>query len=255
MILVLCCTHIDVKDNNIAAIASAASSRIIGGTSIDISLVPYQVGLSVGGDFKCGGVIVSTTAVITSAQCVKGVTVSTITVRAGSSFRSTLGTVHTVSSLVIHPSFSSTTYDYDIAILRFSTAFTLGTTVGVATLPSVGETLAAGSVANVTGWGLSAVGGTSFSGNLQVTQVPIVATSVCTAALSRINTITDRMLCAGYTTGGHDVCTGDTGGPLTYGGKVVGLVSWGASCGAIGSPAVYAKISTLRAWISTEAGV
>lgn len=213
----------------------------------------------INGDFKCGGVLVSTTAALTAAQCVNGwdlpifphdfsssncygvfglfnwilysVTVSTITARAGSAFRTSQGTLKTVSSVVIHSSYSSTTYDYDIAVLKIATAFTLGTTIGVATLPSVNEIVSAGSVAQVSGWGITTVrifflqgnphwcafyghfvsqfwqiGGTSFPGYLQVASVPVVANSVCSAAYTRINAITDRMICAGYTTGGVDVC-------------------------------------------------
>lgn len=66
--------------------------------------------------------------------------------------------------------------------------------------------------------------------------------------------IADSMLCAGRVEAGRpDGCYGDSGGPLLYKGLVIGLVSFGYSCGHRYYPGVYTKISHFTNWIVTTA--
>lgn len=48
---------------------------------------------------------------------------------------------------------------------------------------------------------------------------------------------------------------GDSGGPLIANGNLVGIVSWGVGCARANYPGVYTKVSSLRSWIQTNAGV
>jgi hypothetical protein len=48
------------------------------------------------------------------------------------------------------------------------------------------------------------------------------------------------------------VCMGDSGGPLVAGGKLVGVVSWSEWCGVRHDPAVFARVSSLRAFALGE---
>lgn len=45
---------------------------------------------------------------------------------------------------------------------------------------------------------------------------------------------------------------GDSGGPLTANGALIGVVSWGIPC-ARGHPDMYARVDTLRPWIVANA--
>ena len=53
---------------------------------------------------------------------------------------------------------------------------------------------------------------------------------------------------------GVDACYGDSGGPLTYGGKLVGVVSMGPSCPPAGI-GVYANVDYFSSWIMCHAQV
>jgi trypsin len=47
----------------------------------------------------------------------------------------------------------------------------------------------------------------------------------------------------------------DIGAPLVAKDKLVGIASWSEGCGEARYPGVYTKISALRDWIETNAGV
>ena len=63
------------------------------------------------------------------------------------------------------------------------------------------------------------------------------------------------MLCD-HSDSGRDVCNGNSGGPLVSQHKenfpekdiLVGVVSWGASCGISKYPGVYARVSSVDTW-------
>ena len=50
------------------------------------------------------------------------------------------------------------------------------------------------------------------------------------------------------------LCTfkGDSGGPVVYNNKLIGIVSFGVGCAQPGYPGVYARIPPLRDWIKIK---
>lgn len=56
-------------------------------------------------------------------------------------------------------------------------------------------------------------------------------------------------------------CHNDSGGPLVCGGsgtgqvKLVGVVSFGRDCAQPGFPGVYARVQSVREWISKQTGI
>ena len=60
----------------------------------------------------------------------------------------------------------------------------------------------------------------------------------------------DTMICAGGE-GTQDFCRGDSGGPLTFKGQHVGLVSWGLGCALEGYPGVYAQTDSMLDFLNT----
>lgn len=46
---------------------------------------------------------------------------------------------------------------------------------------------------------------------------------------------------------------GDSGGPLTVNGKLIGLVSWGMGCASTEYPTVYTRVTEYVHWIEANA--
>lgn len=74
------------------------------------------------------------------------------------------------------------------------------------------------------------------------------------------NGIIDSQLCAGNRGGHQDTCQGDSGGPLQVVNPVnnclfyvIGLTSFGKSCGLSNNPGVYTRISAYLDWIEEVA--
>ncbi|GMH42299.1 hypothetical protein BSKO_10218 [Bryopsis sp. KO-2023] len=99
------------------------------------------------------------------------------------------------------------------------------------------------------GWGLTDPGNRlSQAEMIQKVEVPTVRRSLCNEAMG--GRVTDAMICAGEE--GKDACQNDSGGPLFFDGEIVGVVSWGAGCGKLGKPGVYASVPALHSWIQQE---
>ncbi|XP_022904846.1 trypsin delta-like [Onthophagus taurus] len=229
--------------------------RIVGGSNANIANFPYQLSLRSSGSHICGASIISANWAITAAHCVVGKTASSLTIRSGSSLHASGGTIHSISSIIYHSSYNSATVDYDIAVIKVSTAFNIGASgVNTVALPSDGSTPSAGTNAIVSGWGTLSSGSSSLPTQLQSVTVPIVSQSSCKSSYGT-SSITDRMLCAGFTAGGKDACQGDSGGPLVVGNTLVGVVSWGRGCALAGYPGVYASVGNLRSWVRQQTGV
>lgn len=75
------------------------------------------------------------------------------------------------------------------------------------------------------GYGKVAAGGSS--GVLYKTTMPVNDVSRCQVFDIKVDP--DVMVCAGYDDGRTGTCSGDSGGPFTVDGVVVGVVSWGSS--------------------------
>lgn len=91
--------------------------------------------------------------------------VSSLSLRAGSTQHASGGNVHTLASGLVHGSYSSRTLDYDIAVLRTSSAFSLGSTgIRAVSLLSAGSSPSTGALAYVSGWGTLSVSISDVSG-------------------------------------------------------------------------------------------
>ncbi|MDI1484375.1 serine protease [Polyangium sp. y55x31] len=230
---------------------------IVGGTQAATGEFPWAAAMLSNGSLICGGVIIGTKTVLTSARCAAGRTLSTFTVRVGSNSPTSGGQVIQASEIIPHPSYSSSTLDYNIAVVKLASAVPSSYVIPMA---ADGSDPGAGVVATVAGWGRTAGGG-ALPSTLQKADLNIIPRATCQASWGSVNTITARMLCAGTSTKG--TCSGDDGGPLVIRGtdgsyQLHGLVSWGvSSCPADTTirPIVFTRIGALRSWIQSTSPV
>ncbi|XP_071451579.1 trypsin-1-like [Hetaerina americana] len=223
--------------------------RIVGGDTAKIEDYPYQLVLRRNDYFECGASILSENYAVTAAHCTDGASAEELSVRAGSSFVDSDGTIHQVTRIHQHPGFDINVLDGDISLLEVNPPFTLGSGVQPIALPDSDMKVPVGSSADVSGWGTTTEGG-SLPEQLRHVVVQIADQEECNNAYG---SITDNMICAGAP--GKDSCQGDSGGPLVEDGKLVGIVSFGYGCAEPGYPGVYTRVTALRDWIKQEAGL
>ncbi len=213
------------------------AGAILGGEQVTISDFPWQVSLRTTSGHVCGGSILAADRVVTAAHCVQGTAAEELSVRAGvTNHRSIDGQDRAVAAVHVNPLYNPRSSHNDVAVLRLTAPLNLGSANVSAIVPADAATLAASTVATVSGWGSTIRPGSPRSGQLRAVNVDIIADADCSL-------VTDGSieLCAGGD--GQDACTGDSGGPLAVntaaGPRLIGVVSWGEDCGSGG---IYAEV-------------
>ena len=243
----------------------AREAEIVGGQPADPGEWPWQAAVSAG-PYRCGGALLTREWVITAAHCVfdsNGVLFAptAVSVLLGDYNRTQYEVSEQrvgVIQVVAHEGFNDWTNDNDLALLQLATPVTLNAQVALVrpVLTNQQETLTAvGTMATVTGWGVTTEGG---NGAIQLMEVavPIIENELCNRAYGIIN---ENMLCAGYAEGGKDSCQGDSGGPLVVpdgtGWRLAGLVSFGHGCARPNFYGVYTRIARYIPWIQNYTGL
>ena len=234
--------------------------RIIGGVNTEAGRHPYFA-LS-NEKYLCGAVLISKRFVLTAAHCVGADNDFEIGISERLSGWASLysdtdsgGVEYPWSRVVIHPSYTNTDVDSDIAI------YELESDVPDSILYMHLEkdpVMVEGTPMAVIGFGdmnpsQEDVEASDFLLEATVEYMPKTqCINQMKSAWGFLFSITDSMLC-GYSDGG-DTCQGDSGGPLFLKGEtveddaLVGIVSWGYGCGG-STPGVYARISYFYDWI------
>ncbi|XP_028396414.1 MAM and LDL-receptor class A domain-containing protein 2-like [Dendronephthya gigantea] len=234
--------------------------KIVGGQQAQPGEWPWQVALLRGSFPFCGGSLVSNEYVITAAHCVKATDWSRVKIRLGEhDMRQTEGHEQDISiarnGITVHPRYNSRRTDYDIAVIKLSTPVKYTQRIKPVCINSGVDFT--GQRCYISGWGRLSSGG-STPKVLQEAQVPIVTVQECKKSYG--SSITDRMLCAGYSRGGIDTCQGDSGGPLVCqhsdgSWHLTGVTSWGRGCASAGYYGVYAHVANLYPWVKQVTGL
>jgi len=215
------------------------SPQVVGGRP---ATEPYPFAVSLqtnGGSHFCGAALIRPNWVATARHCVADETPGSMRVRAGSTDRTSGGTVVGVSRIVLHPGGAS-----DVAVVQLSSS--------VSHPPiEIADTVPIGSTIRLLGWGATR--------DPNPGPPPIILQELDTSVLADSRCGTGAVdLCVSNVDGFRGACYGDSGGPavLRVNGvwQLAGTTSFGttAICGQ--GPSIYMDSAHHRAWIDSIVG-
>ncbi|GAB1865440.1 Mite allergen Der f 3 [Camponotus japonicus] len=232
--------------------------RIVNGEDAKLGEIPYQVSLQdkQSSFHFCGGSILSENYVITAAHCTEGKSAESIKVVAASIDLEHPAVTNEVSSIRVHESYNpSNSWINDVALLKVKNPFVISTTLQKIPLPPQDYVVNANDVAVVSGWGRLWQGGPTTN-KLQRVNIVIADQKYCSDIYADMGyNVHSTQVCAYDPRVEKGSCHGDSGGPLTVDGKLVGLVSWANGCASTSYPTVYTRVPSYIDWIKLNANL
>ncbi|XP_042563518.1 transmembrane protease serine 12 [Clupea harengus] len=238
-------------------------SRIVGGQTAPEGAWPWQVSIQRGYKHICGGIVLSTQWVITSAHCFNDQpSPRKLHVLAGEQNilkRGKHAQYRNVKKLIIHNDYKQATFDSDIALLQLSKPLRFTNHVQpLCTISTEAEEENLHfSACFISGWG-----STQFEGpgvyTLQEAEVELIARETCNKKDWYNGFISENMVCAGFEEGNVDGCQGDSGGPLQCYSEeqdkfyLLGVTSFGEQCALPKKPGVYTRSSRYSDWLKMK---
>ncbi|XP_015457736.2 transmembrane protease serine 9 [Astyanax mexicanus] len=248
-----CSNAADEKNCDCGRRPAVGRQRIVGGVTARRGEWPWVASLQFQRSHRCGATLIHCKWILTAAHCFREPNPSGWTVSLGSVLRSGVSAlVIPVQRFIIHPNFTSSTMDFDVALVELSIPAPSSYTIQTLCLPSPSHSFFNSSECYIMGWGAIREDG-KLTTLLQKAKVSIIDQSDCLPSYS--GRLTANMVCAGSMEGGKDTCLGDSGGPLACRqphGRwfLAGVTSWGHGCGRSSFPGVYMRVTAVREWIS-----
>ncbi|XP_007894202.1 suppressor of tumorigenicity 14 protein homolog [Callorhinchus milii] len=242
-------------------------SRIVGGVDAQVGEWPWQVSLHIKQfGHVCGASVISNNWLVSAAHCfqdeskIKYSNPGIWKVFLGLHTQFKVGTMvkeRKVKRIITHESYNQYTFNNDIALLELDSSVPFSSVIRPICLPDQTHRFPVGKATWVSGWGARAENDVASS-VLQKAELRILNSTTCNRLLS--STVTSKMICAGYLSGGIDACQGDSGGPMSFVGSkgkvfLAGIVSWGDGCARRNKPGVYTRTTKFRKWIKDKSSV
>uniref|UniRef100_A0A182RX12 Peptidase S1 domain-containing protein n=1 Tax=Anopheles funestus TaxID=62324 RepID=A0A182RX12_ANOFN len=232
---------------------SFAAEYIFGGNDAKEGAAPYQVSLQLRRFHFCGGSIVGDRWILTAAHCLLPVNLNETRVVVGTNNWKNGGTEYGVDRAIPYNKSQPITSlnSDDIALLRL--AAPLKFSKRVRSIAYSAEKVPDYAILTVTGWGL--INNARLTGKLQTLDVRHVALDRCRDIIAKAtewqNKLRENNMCT-FKKRGQGTCDGDSGSPLIWKGKLVGLVKAvlpkDNQC-AMGLPDIQTRISYYHSWI------
>ncbi|KAJ8709940.1 hypothetical protein PYW07_009306 [Mythimna separata] len=256
------------SDNNVLnSIESWQMSgrRIFSGIRSKIEVFPFMASVQFFNKFQCGGSIIKSDLVITSASCLQLAWNNRLyrenplflSVQVGSTLYERGGENIPVMQVHFHPSFNPKTLQHNLALMRLrrklkfnkkrrSKVKKIDFDRNPWTLPeNVGNIV-------IIGWGVKTFGANTV--NLQKNRISYANLDYyplkeCQEIYTK-EFVTDRNFCAGFFSKGGGACNHDAGGPGVISGILTGVISFGSpQCGSRDAPTVFTKLGYYTDWI------
>lgn len=238
------------------------NKRISGGNKVSFNENKWQVAILVA-EIKnnlraqfCGGTVVAEQWILTAAHCIdKKKAANKYDILVGTDTLAVDCCRLPAIDYIIHPQYDArrkdgvSKHDYDIALIKVDTS---KKSIKEYIIDLYDHDSPVGKDMRATGWGVTERR-YSPTVNLLGVMLPVIDNDICNLKKSYDKTVTENMFCAGDEMGKRDTCKGDSGGPGTveYNGKMflIGVTSWGDSCGKLFKYGVYTRVHNFKSWI------
>ncbi|ALC46480.1 CG4053 [Drosophila busckii] len=221
--------------------------RIVGGQEAAEGAAPYQVSIQTSWQTHfCGGAIIADRWILTAGHCANDFPVEELRIIVGTNERLQPGQVLHVKQALIHKLYDiPQEYANDIGLLQLNDSIIFNERTRAIELGS--EQPPDGAIVTLTGWGAPGLN-LPVMERLQTLNLNVLAHEKCLAAWADDDDEVDIGHLCTFTKRGEGACNGDSGGPVTWQGKIVGVVNWGAAC-AVGKPDMHANTVYYQDWI------
>ncbi|XP_055601066.1 chymotrypsin-2-like [Uranotaenia lowii] len=227
---------------------SLANNRVVGGVDAEDGAAPYQVSIQVESGHWCGGAIVSEKWILTAAHCLEGLQPRDFRILAGTNDLESGNKYSEVDFFTYHSRWNIPSHHNDIGLMRLKVP--LNFTDRIQSIEYSEKYVPDNATLVLTGWGRISNDGISPS-KLQILNLTHVDYERCRELLHNNPALDIGNLCT-FTKKGEGACSGDSGGPITWNGKLVGICSWGSIHCGDGIPDAHARVSYYHDWIRTN---
>ncbi|XP_058835667.1 chymotrypsin-1-like [Topomyia yanbarensis] len=218
---------------------------VVGGHTAIPNAAPYMVSIQ-NPTHICGGVLVGSNWVLTTASCVQGE--SNLKVMVGSHRLLSNAERVGVSSTILHSQYNPTSGINNVALLKLVKSVVSSQ---VSTISLNDAAVTSGIPTVFYGWGSPVYGIAAKSNELQTLYQKTLSASDCTKKYQNIGGLATGYICA-HIQPGQAACSKDQGGPLVSysSGKLLGIYDHGILCSGA-YPDVFVSVFTFKSWIET----